>query len=197
MPDQRPFDNRSHRFFGWNAGRSDEGEAADSARFKRAHRGSGNAAQIVTGKLLRSAPTDQQQSLGFQSDRLMQQVAFKWLARHFAARQQIRGRGLHGRVAGSKFELRLCLFVFFFVRRIGGSFFRMIQHYGNQRFGFELAGVEREIVVFMMSSANTSVSSAEQGIERKRSRAESASRAVRFEFVLKAVRLQPLRKCPN
>src|SRR5208282_1538575 len=63
VADQSALDNRSHGFLGGNAGRRDEGEAADSARLERAHGGSRDTAQIVSGKLFRGTAADQQQAL--------------------------------------------------------------------------------------------------------------------------------------
>ena len=135
VANQRALDNRSHGFLGRNAGRGDEGEAADSARLERTYGSPGDAAQIVTGELFRRAAADQQQALGFQSGRLVQQIDFKRLSSHFAVHQQVGRSGLDSGVAGRELELR-----FFFLCRVVVILFGVIQDDGDERFGFELSG---------------------------------------------------------
>ena len=135
VADVSAFHNRAHSFFRWNAGWRDEGKGADSAGLEGAHGDSGNAAQIVTGEFLRASAADQQQALRLHASGLVEQVGLKWLAGNFAAGQQLGGYGLHCRVAGGNFELRLLVFLFFVGRGLC-----MVKHHSDQGFGFEFSG---------------------------------------------------------
>ena len=95
--------------------------------------------KLVGGELFRCAAADQQKALGFESGRFVQQIRFEWLAREFAAGQQIGGGRLGRAIAGGEFELRLFFFVGWGLAFGGSVFFSVIEYNGDQGFGFEFS----------------------------------------------------------
>src|SRR6185369_9590814 len=63
---------------------SDESEAAQTSPLEIAHRRSGHLAQLVRGKILCFASADQEQALGFESSRFVQEDSLKDLPCDFA-----------------------------------------------------------------------------------------------------------------
>ena len=69
----------------------------------------------------------------------MQQIRFEWLARKFAAGQQIGGGRLGRAIAGGQFELRLLFLAGCGLAFGGRVFFSVIEYNGDQGFGFEFS----------------------------------------------------------
>ena len=142
IPDMRAFDDGSHCFFRRDARRGDESEAADSAGLQGCAPPHLQCAADRSWRTFLALPPEiSSRRLAF-SGGLVKQIRFEMSFRKLRRSPADRPRRLAPRDRKSRFSARAsCL-----SRRSG---VRMVEDNGDQRFGFESAGVEREIVVFI------------------------------------------------
>ena len=110
----RSFHNRAYGLFRRDAGRSNEGKAANPARLQGAHRDSGQSAAsrklenfFALPPLKPAAAASLSKSPG-----LCIRFVSNGFPADFATGQQVGGNRLHRRIVGRNFELRLLIFSF-------------------------------------------------------------------------------------
>ena len=138
VADERAFHHRLRGIV--NPARHDEREALQVFRLQGAHRRTGQLAQLSRREAVRLAAANQQQTLGVQPLRLVQQCDLQHLAGNFARGDEVGCGVLHSAVVG--LDLRAMFFGFVAAIVVLGG----VGHGHDQAFGFDLrrySGIER------------------------------------------------------